>query len=96
MGRPPLPLGTWGRIRRYQLGPKLWRATANYRDYDGVTRRVERHGVTGAKAERTLVEYLKPRARVSSQGEITADTLISALCDVWFAEFKQRSERTRH
>ena len=42
MGRPPLPLGTWGRIRRYQVGPKTWRAVANYRDYDGVTRPVER------------------------------------------------------
>ncbi len=94
MGRPPLPLGTWGRIRRYQEGPKLWRAATNYRDYDGVTRRVERYRESGAKAERALVEYLKNRARVSSDGEITAETKISEVCRIWFAEFKQQKKAT--
>ncbi|MTD58824.1 tyrosine-type recombinase/integrase [Amycolatopsis pithecellobii] len=92
MGRPPLSLGTWGRIRRYQLGLKSWRAMANYRDYDGVTRPVERHGETGAKAERALLEALRDRARAGGQGEITADTRISEVCRVWFDEFKQQDK----
>lgn len=86
MGRPPLPLGTWGKIRRYQAGPKRWRAATNYRDYDGRTRRVERYGDSGAKAERRLVEDLKDRARVTASGEVTADTKISEVCRIWRAD----------
>jgi integrase len=92
MGRPPLPLGTWGRIRRYRSGPKSWRATTNYRDYDGETRRIERSGATGAKAERALVEYLKNRARVSGLEDITADTRMSVVCDAWWAEFQKQKK----
>jgi hypothetical protein len=54
MGRPPLPIGTWGTIRRDQLGPNRWRARTNFRDYDGETRVVEAHDTTGAKAENKL------------------------------------------
>jgi integrase len=92
MGRPPLPLGTWGKIRRYQLGPKSWRATTNYRDYDGETRRVERSGKSGAKAERRLVEDLKDRAKVSAAGEVTADTRISEVCRIWRAELDSQGK----
>ena len=46
MGRPPLPIGTMGEIRCYALGRGRVRAVANYRDYDGMTRRVERVGRT--------------------------------------------------
>jgi integrase len=76
-------LGTWGKIRRYQVGPKRWRATTNYRDYDGVTRRVERSGDSGAKAERKLLEYLKNRAKVTATGEITSDTRFNEVCRIW-------------
>ncbi|WP_158073460.1 tyrosine-type recombinase/integrase [Actinophytocola xanthii] len=76
------------------MGPRLWRASANYRDYDGTTRRIERHRETGAKAERALVEYLKTRARVSSSREITADTRISEVCRIWFDELKQQKKAT--
>lgn len=101
MGRPPLPLGSWGKIRRYQVGPKSWRAMANYRDYDGVTRPVERSGASGAKAERRLVEDLTNRARVSGNEEITADTRMSEVCRIWMDDFRgkarprQRWRRTR-
>lgn len=37
MARPPLPIGTAGKIRREQLGPNIWRARTQFRDYDGVT-----------------------------------------------------------
>jgi integrase len=92
MGRPTLPLGTWGKIRRYQLGPKSWRATANYRDYDGETRRVERSGSSAAKAERKLIEDLRDRARVNGQGEITADTPLREVAAAWFEAFKRQDK----
>jgi integrase len=94
MGRPSLPLGTWGKIRRYQIDAKTWRATTNYRDYDGVTRRVERSGASGAKAERRLLEYLKTRARVNGHGEITADTRVADVCAIWFEELKSKGKAT--
>ncbi|MFI6078895.1 tyrosine-type recombinase/integrase [Actinoplanes sp. NPDC051343] len=85
MGRPPLPIGTWGKIRRDQLGPNQWRARAKFRDYDGETREVEAHGTTGAKAENKLREMLRDRATPNSS-DITANTLINALFDLWFDE----------
>jgi hypothetical protein len=92
MGRPTLPLGTWGKIRRYQLGPKSWRATTNYRDYDGVARRIERSGSSAAKAERKLIEDLRDRARVNGQGEITADTPVREVAAAWFEAFKRQDK----
>lgn len=65
---------------------------ANYRDYDGVTRPVERHGETGAKAERALLETLRDRAKAGARGEITADTRLHEVCAVWFEEFQQQNK----
>ncbi len=94
MGRPPLVLGTWGKIRRYQEGPKSWRATANYRDFDGKTRPVERHGASGAKAERRLLEDLRNRARVTANGEVTPDTRIRVVCEIWRADLAGQGKAT--
>lgn len=74
MGRPPLPLGTWGNIRRTQLGPKWWMADTLFRDFDGQTRRVERRGASAAKAETALKEYLLTRSRAGRVGEVTPET----------------------
>jgi hypothetical protein len=37
VGRPPLPIDTAGKIRKYGSGDE-WRARCSYRDYDGVVR----------------------------------------------------------
>ena len=87
MGRPSLPLGTWGRVTRQQLSDGRWRARARYRDYDGHTRVVERYGDSGAKAERVLVEALKTRSRpTGTVVDITADTRLADLADLWLAK----------
>jgi len=91
VGRPPLPIGTWGKIRRDQLGPNRWRARTNFRDYDGETRVVEAHDVTGAKAENKLREMLRDRATPNSS-DITANTLINTLADLWFDEITGQEE----
>src|SRR5690242_13750118 len=77
MARPPLPLGTWGEIRTYYrhdgrwrpekalpegVTPEAWKACAQFRDFDGKTRQVERTGTTKAKAVRSLRDDLKKRA----------------------------------
>lgn len=53
---------------------------------------MERFGTTAAKAERTLVEALRDRARLSGHGEITADTMLREVCNVWFGDFKRQNK----
>ncbi len=83
MGRPPLPIGTWGEINVSQTPNGKWRACAYYRDYDGKTRQVERHGKTKTAAKDRLREALRDRARRAGHGEISADTRVSDLGERW-------------
>lgn len=85
MARPPLVLGTWGKINRAQKAPNLWVAYARFRDYDGVTRQVERTAPTGSRAEDALKEALRDRARLHGE-EITADALVRATAEQWFVD----------
>lgn len=73
MGRPPLPVGAHGKIRRYPLASGGFRAKVTVRDADGVTPEVERTGRTGASAERASKETWTDR-RTSTGGEVTGDT----------------------
>jgi integrase len=85
-GRPPLRIGTHGKITRAYLGGGVWMARCRYRDSDGVTRRVERagppdeHDQHGKLAEDALIEALAQR-RTSEDDEITLDTRIVTLVD---------------
>jgi integrase len=60
MGRAPLPIGTWGKIRVYGAHvdsngkPDTFRAMANYRDFDGKTRTVESYGKSRTVAAHNL------------------------------------------
>ncbi|ALV44695.1 hypothetical protein MB46_03390 [Arthrobacter alpinus] len=60
---------------------------ARFRDFDGLTRKVEARAATGAKAERQLVASMTDRAMPAGE-DITADTRLSALAVVWWAEFQ--------
>jgi integrase len=87
MPRPPLPIGTWGRIRRTEKGPHKWVATAQFRDSDGVTRPVTASGRTGAEAERLLRVKLTQRA--APEGDLLGpDTRIKKLAAVWLEEMR--------
>lgn len=86
MARPPLPIGTHGRIRVYQLGQKRYRARTSYRDHDGVVRDVERTGPSRSGAENALRLALRDRGRVSQGGEVTRDSTVRELGELWLAE----------
>src|SRR3954466_7067724 len=75
MARPPLPIGTYGTIRTYRT-PAGWRARTTYRDYDGVTREVQRHGPTKAKAERALAEAIRtaPAMTAARRSRLTCES----------------------
>lgn len=82
MARPPLVLGTWGAIARTQQGAGRWTATARFRDFDGVTRKVSRGGSTGRRAEDALVEHLRDRVRTHGS-DLTAESKVEDLAAQW-------------
>lgn len=92
--RPPLPLGTWGKITRQKVPSSRWRAFARYRDTDGITRQVEAWGNTGAAAERALVTMLKDR-QVRVDSDITASMRLSELSVLWFEEIETNGRAGR-
>ncbi|KOX12789.1 integrase [Saccharothrix sp. NRRL B-16348] len=88
MARQPLPLGTYGTIRTYQDSAG-WRARTNFRDFDGVTRPVERRGRTQAAAIRALKKALAERTTpVDSEG-ITPDMRFRTAAELWLREFQR-------
>jgi integrase len=83
MGRPGLALGTAGTVRTYRTAAG-WKAKTRYRDYDGEVRDVERWGKTRGAAEQSLRVALRDRSRSEGDGEITAETRVRDLAEVWF------------
>jgi Phage integrase central domain len=61
-----------------------WRVRTRYRDYDGQIREVQRHGKTRGAAEQSLRVALRDRARSEGDAEITSETRVSVLAEVWF------------
>lgn len=84
-----MPVGTWGAVNRVQLGPGQWVARARFRDYDGVTRIVERGGASGQKAEKALKEALRDRARLPAE-DLTPETRLSRVAEEWTKELDRR------
>lgn len=97
MSRPPLRVGTYGKITTYEVGHRRFRARTRYRDYDGVTRPVERAGTSLTNAENNLKEALRDRGRAALDGDVTADTKVSAVAELWLAEIddSDRAIRTK-
>lgn len=89
MGRPPLPVGTAGKIRFQKLAPRRVRARVNVRDYDGETREVTRFGPTQAAAERRLKEALRDRVGPPADGEMTPDTRLRDAAKPWRTEIEE-------
>lgn len=85
MARPPLVMETWGRIRRTKRnGVPI--AVANYRDSDGVTRRMERSGKTEAAAERVLLAAL--RERLTPAETLKPESYVRDLAKLWLEEIE--------
>src|SRR5262245_59871674 len=87
MPRPPLPVGTAGKIGFTALANGRVRARAFFRDFDGVARPVTRYGSSRAAAERKLKEALRDR-RGPADGDITPDTRLSIVAEIWRDEIK--------
>src|SRR3954447_17065244 len=83
MGRPPLPVGTFGKIGFLLLPSGEVQARARFRDFDGRTRLVSKTGATRASAERALKTELAARRGPGGAGVITASSRVSALVEAW-------------
>jgi len=70
VGRPPLPVGTYGRIAFVELPSGEIQARARFRDYDGRTRLVSKVGRSKAAAERALKRQLTGRQAPGGSGAI--------------------------
>lgn len=84
MARPALPVGTWGHIRVEPSGTG-YRARCRFRDYDGITRDVERAGKTKGAARALLTAALAERTAPAGD-EITASTRLQIVAQIWQAE----------
>lgn len=89
MGRPPLGIGTYGKIRTYGQPDGQWIATANYRDVDGVTRAVKRTGKSRATAERELKAALVSRNHRAG-GELARESTFAEVAALWLKYVDRR------
>ena len=80
IGRPPLSVGTIGKIRLYKF-PTGYRARALVRDFDGRTREVERTRPSKGAAERALKEAVRDRTHSNVGTDITPHTRVKALAE---------------
>ncbi|WP_222193292.1 site-specific integrase [Modestobacter italicus] len=85
MGRPPLPVGTFGKIGFLLMASGEVQARARFRDFDGRTRLVSKTGISRAAAERALKTELAARRGPGGAGVITASSRVSALIEAWLA-----------
>ncbi len=96
MARPPLPIGSWGRISSRVLEtddkgkPVKVRAKANFRDHDGHVRDVSAYGKTATAAESALLKKLQDRAKTSQSGDLTAMHKLTHLLDLWEDKFEDQ------
>jgi integrase len=94
VARPSLALGTPGRVRTYPV-PAGYRATCLFRDWDGVTRQVERQAKTRGAAEQALALAFRDRQQAGPDSTIRPDTKVVVLAEKWFRELDGRSPSTK-
>ena len=93
VGRPPLSVGTMGKIRLYKVSTG-YRARTLFRDPDGRTRGLERTGSGKGAATRALMEAVRDRVHLDGNAEITPDTAVKDLAHAWVTSLDSQSPTT--
>jgi hypothetical protein len=93
VGRPHLELGTHGRVRVYRDAVG-YRAMCLFRDWDGVTRQVQRQEKTKGAAERALAVALRDRGQSGSGYVIAPETKVAVVAEKWFGDLEGKSPST--
>lgn len=84
-----------GLIRTYPIGkdekgkPKRFRALAQYRDFDGVTRVVQASGKTATQASQNLRQAMQSRTQSGRHGDLTAMSRFSDAADLWLSKVEE-------
>lgn len=86
MARPPLDVGTYGKISTRLQPNGRWRAEARFRDHDGVTRLVGKVGDSEAKAIRSLKQEFAGRQHGAG---LTSNARFREAGELWLAEVKR-------
>ncbi|WP_336157672.1 tyrosine-type recombinase/integrase [Amycolatopsis sp. VC5-11] len=89
MARPPLEIGTHGKIR-FEDTAKGVRARTSYRGYDGKVRDIERTGPSRPKAERALKKAVNEALKAPGGGDIDRNTKFSVAAEKWLVRQEQR------
>ena len=82
-GRPPLPVGTFGKVTFVAQASGAVQARVRFRDYDGRARLASKTARTKAAAERALRDAVRERQAPGAGGGVTADTRVRELAEVW-------------
>ena len=82
VGRPPLPLGTYGKVL-FLAQPSGGQGPGEVPDFDGRVRLVSKVGPSRAAAERALKAEFTSRQAPGGMGAITAATRMVALAETW-------------
>jgi integrase len=98
MARPPLPLGTPGTISVAEEEPGSWVARCRFRDHDGVTRRLRKHGSSKTAAKAALHELIQQRQRgkTGSGGGLMPASRFREAADLYLAKVDRRREDSTH
>jgi integrase len=83
MPRPPLPIGSHGKITTVQTAGGSHVARTSYRDSDGVTRLVERSGRTPTIARNRLLAALQQRSGPQGRDGLTPESTFRVAADLW-------------
>lgn len=89
MGRPPLAVGTYGRIR-FTKTATGYRAKARVRGQDGVIRDLSRTASSKAKAERALKLAIAQALQTPVGEDLTAKSRFREVADRWLAWQERR------
>ncbi|MBW0101651.1 tyrosine-type recombinase/integrase [Pseudonocardia sp. KRD291] len=88
MARPPLSMGTHGSIRvarRAGGATGSYVAKCRFRDYDGVTRLLERSGSTKAAASRAIQDEIRSRIG-STSGPLRPEHTFERATEIWLTK----------
>lgn len=98
MARPPLPLGMPGSISVSERGPGAWVARCKFRDQDGVTRPIRKHGSTQSAARNALNEAIRDRQQAGRQrsGELTPASRFREAAVIFLARIERRRADSTH
>lgn len=94
VGRPRMPIGTWGEISVRQVG-RGFDASCRFRDTDGVTRKVRRSGRTRGAARAALTAALRQRVTAAGVREMTGSSIVPNVAGVWLSSTTRLAVQTR-